>query len=353
MRYTCVRKLVAALLAPATAAVVLCAPAQSQAALADAFDYPAGTTLDGKTAANGNAWAVAGAAAPTITVTAAGLTAPVGLEPASGNAVRWGNNGGANNGAADRLEIGNITSGSAYWSMLFRIEDLAGTVAGTNTTGAFVAGFNNTPGPQATNLSAAAARIVIRMDALDPSKFNLGTSVNSNVGTAAGPQRFAPGAYAVGDTLFLVGRYTFNPGTTTDDVADLWINPDPATFGNDTLMPVPTVSSVPNVGIADFAAVRSFFLRQNNTGAASMLADELRVDTTWAGVTPVPEPGAGLLGLALATSAFGRRRRRGAQQSGGRARRTLKKQRPAAGSCRGSLLSKLRQAALSTDSARS
>ena len=310
MRYTCIRKIIAALLAPATAAVVLAAPAQSRAAVTDAFDYPAGTTLDGKTAANGNTWAVAGAAAPTITVTAPGLTAPPGLEPSSGNAVQWGNNGGVNNGTADRLEIGNITSGSAYWSMLFRVDNLAGTVAGTNTTGAFVAGFNNTPGPQATNLSAAAARIVIRMDALDTSKFNLGTSVNSNNGTATGPQRFAPGAYTVGETLFLVGRYTFNPGTTTDDVADLWINPDPSTFGNVASIPVPTVSSVPNVGIVDLAAVRSFFLRQNNTGAASMIADELRVDTTWAGVTPVPEPGAGLIGLALATGALARRRGR-------------------------------------------
>ena len=42
---------------------------------------------------------------------------------------------------------------------------------------------------------------------------------------------WAPDDFVEGETLFIVARYTFNPTTTTDDQVDLWINPDPASFG--------------------------------------------------------------------------------------------------------------------------
>ena len=102
--------------------------------------------------------------------------------------------------------------------------------------------------------------------------------------------------YNPGDTLFLVLSYTFNSGVS-NDVARLYVNPIPGSLeGANT--PVVTTSGT----VADVSndQIQAFFLRNNSVEPAVTQIDDLRVGTTWADVTPVPEPSA----AALAGCAF-------------------------------------------------
>ncbi|HEX3599739.1 MAG TPA: PEP-CTERM sorting domain-containing protein, partial [Lacipirellulaceae bacterium] len=80
----------------------------------------------------------------------------------------------------------------------------------------------------------------------------------------------------------------------TDDIASLWINPAPSTFGgfdpagaftNSAGDDIPTNSGTNN------HTLQSFILRQNGTATDNrippgIIYDELRVGTNWADVTP-------------------------------------------------------------------
>jgi hypothetical protein len=106
-------------------------------------------------------------------------------------------------------------------------------------------------------------------------------------------------AFALNTTVFLVGAYTFVSGTG-NDVSTLWINPSAATFGAETA-PAFTLQAT---GGTDMTAITQFLLR-GAAGSPAGEIDELRIGTSWASVTPVPEPsafaallgGASLLGL--------------------------------------------------------
>jgi hypothetical protein len=101
--------------------------------------------------------------------------------------------------------------------------------------------------------------------------------------------------FSINTTLFIVGSYTFNPGTG-NDVSALWINP---TIGSATA-PSATVSAT---GGTDLSTVASFVLCDRIATEPTGILDELRIGTTWADVTGVPEPStvslAGFGALAL------------------------------------------------------
>jgi hypothetical protein len=88
-------------------------------------------------------------------------------------------------------------------------------------------------------------------------------------------------------TIFVVGSYTFTTtGNNTDDIAKLWVNPDPATFGS---VNAPTPSATATTGndiTANSIASFVFFQRSSTLEPAAIVADELRISTNWAGVTP-------------------------------------------------------------------
>jgi len=89
------------------------------------------------------------------------------------------------------------------------------------------------------------------------------------------------------DVVFVVGRYTFNPGVNDDECA-LWINPDPTTFGAASA-PAGALISFTATDIA--APMDRFNFRCTTSGAHvgspnQIVWDELRVGSTWADVTP-------------------------------------------------------------------
>src|SRR5439155_7069353 len=105
-----------------------------------------------------------------------------------------------------------------------------------------------------------------------------------------------------GQTLFVVAGYQFGPNAD-DDNSYLWINPAASTFGtNNVPTPDVTSSGIASVGTASdipLNQLTSVFLRNNSVEPNQILLDELRVDTSWAGVTgAVPEPSSAALLLS-------------------------------------------------------
>jgi hypothetical protein len=272
------------------------------------FDYPAdGTTIEGKTTADPATWVGAYAAPAPSEITMAGaagsLAVPSPLQAAAGNSAEID---GSGNGAGKALRlpfpggagIAQDAGGTLYYSLALRVDELTGS---TNVVGGFFLGLNNSAVATTTNPTAAAARLQGRIDPTDGTKYNLGVFRNVNAAAAA-PSWSGP--LNVGDTLFLVGSYESVAGTQ-NDVARLWINPDPSTFNGTE----PAATLVDNsTGTGTDIGVFSMILRQGP--APHMTIDELRVGTSWADVTPVPEPGTlTLLGTGLAAAAGCRRRR--------------------------------------------
>jgi hypothetical protein len=111
-----------------------------------------------------------------------------------------------------------------------------------------------------------------------------------------------------GETLFVVLSYEAVPGLQ-NDIARMWINPDPSTFRDPLFDPTVTLPDVIDntTGTGTDIGIASILLRQSPAPNATL--DELRVGTTWAAVT-IPEPATlGLVVIGWAIS-FSRRKSR-------------------------------------------
>jgi hypothetical protein len=273
------------------------------------FDYnDVGTTVEGKTNPDGETWVAAyGNTTPPglIKVASGNLGMPPEMSPPIGNSAEI--DGGpssvgtnpAQNGKALRLPLNDSgtavvtvdSGGTVYYSLALRIDELTNS---NQTTGGFFVGLNNGGAASASNPTAAGARLQARIDPTDNTKYNLG--IFRNISATAGAASWG-GPMTVGETLFIVASYETVPGAQ-NDIARLWINPDPDTFRDATPPPPTLIDSTTGVG-ADIG-IASILLRQSP--APHVTLDELRVGTTWAAVT-IPEPAtlwAALFGLAIA-----------------------------------------------------
>jgi hypothetical protein len=257
------------------------------ALLYEPFNYAVGADLTGQSPDGLTTWVAMGtngaSGSDPITV-ASGNLSIAGLASSSGNSITYGGLGLTN-----RIPLGvDITSGTLFYSFALKVTDLGALT----TDGGFMAGFNNAVVSSATQPSAIYTRVVTHLSGT--TSFQIGVEKSSG---QVGNFQFAPQIFNLGDTIFLVGSYTFNTGTTSDDESRLWVNPDPASFGG----PTEPAGALVSMATADGTTLRSFLFRQGNASAVpgAVVADELRVDTTWAGVTPVvPEP-SGVLLLSL------------------------------------------------------
>jgi hypothetical protein len=231
----------------------------------------------------GATWSAAGPVGVDNTIAAGDLSIG-GLSSSSGGSMEYG----VSSGPSARLNLGSsFTSGSLYYSFGLKVTDLGSL----GTSGGFAVAFNNSQGAQGTTPSVVTACLMMRSIAGQPGDFNIG------VRKATGTPAWSPTTFHLNDVIFVVGSYTFNTGTTTDDVAKMWLNPDPLTFGGTT----PADELVHDQAVADSTAIASLvFFRRGVAAnqAATMFSDEIRVGTTWADVTPVPEPSSAALAIA-------------------------------------------------------
>jgi hypothetical protein len=289
-----------------------------QTFLAGTTGGPSGTgRFWGQQAPNGNYWMSCGI---TGTYDASADALVVGnqlnvtglAQPSGSGAVTFGGQG-----ITSRLAFTPINAAldgspvTAYYSFAFMIP--SGGLASTAAGGGLVAGFNNTRGSQSGNPSTVGGAMCVKASG---SGFVVGVNEDSSNSSAA---TYDTTVLSFDTTYFVVGKYTIR-GTlnqnTQDDDFRMWINPDSGTFGgaepSGGLVALAQQNDIPTNQGDGNAVVQTFLLRQDGTSTAgnaatSIIFDELRIGTTYADVTPVPEPTAlSLLAIGLA-ALFARR----------------------------------------------
>ena len=207
-----------------------------------------------------------------------------------------------------------ISSGTVYYSGLLQVNSI-GTLTAAGA-GILLGGFTTATGPGTAPPGTVGGVLRIRTDASDPAVYHIGVGMNSGNATGAGGPnvQFDTAPHTAGQTVFVVASYEFVAGAN-NDIARMWINPDPADFALAS-PPSATLTAAPGVAVADSSAnLISFNLRNVNTVGlpTGVLFDELRVGTSWADVMPaaIPEPAAaGLIGLGLLVASGWHRLRR-------------------------------------------
>ena len=237
------------------------------------FSFPSGASLPGRTESNGMTWAAAGPVGPPITIASNSLAVP-GLAPPAGNSARIA---GVNGPAARVALESNLTSGTVFYSLALRVQDL-GTLG---ASGGPLVGLGNATGPSQNLPSPLAARLIIRSQAPGSGHYALGISPNLN---APPTSTFGPtDDCSIGLTDFVVCSYTFVPGPS-NDVVKLWMGIDPATFGQSNAPPADLVAT----SSSDIDRISSIALIQRAEPILPpvTIIDEIRAGTTWASVTP-------------------------------------------------------------------
>ncbi len=178
--------------------------------------------------------------------------------------------------------------GSVYASFIFYKATTNGTTASAPIIGLNV---NTT---ETINQAACNGMILYHQQSGGVGNYHLGIKIGG--GTTGilyppGTQIYASGNTNTGDlgqTNFVVMKYTFNSGGGNDTVA-LWVNPDPSSFGG--AEPAATTNDVAQstvAGATDSSAGLSYFqIRGGSAGAAGVIQlDNIRVASTWAEVAP-------------------------------------------------------------------
>jgi hypothetical protein len=225
--------------------------------LTEDFTYTTGQLL------SANGWtAYSGAGTNALTVTSPGLTYAGHPGSGVGNAVTMTTSGED----ANRPFSSAITTGTAYVSFMVNISAI-------QTGDYFIGMFQTT--------SIFPLRVYAKTDGAGG--FLFGVSKGSSTVTYETTSR------TLGTTYFVVVKYTYNTGTTTDDVVDLWVNP--ALGGTETTA---TISGVTGVA-TDATTIGAVYLRQGSaTAASTQQIDAILAGATWASVTAgasVPVPG--------------------------------------------------------------
>ena len=216
----------------------------------DGFDYPALSMLGGQ-----GDWL--GINSGDTVWVAEGNLSYLGFPASTGNKITFD---GAGQDQVKQFTL--TTSGTVYYSYLLKVTSVAGISANGYCSGFYQSATSTTTGSLVWLI-------------LDGSSFDIGISTRLSSGTSLST------AKNLDETYLIVASYQFVDGVT-NDIANLWINPDASTFGGTE--PTPTLTSVNNT--TDLTGVARIMFRQDlATSTPFIEVDELRIGTTWADVT--------------------------------------------------------------------
>jgi len=333
-------------------AMLLAAPTWGALLLYEPFDYTVGDRLGGsgtspvgQVAPNGQTWITRSPAgggsynpANDTLITSGNLSYP-GLAPSSGESIRYGSSvaGGATNLYTNAIALPQtITSGSVYYSFIARFN---GGVAPGGVRNSYASLSTDTANPLTdaglgVGTASGTGNIPLPAGAWmrdsGTTDFHFGTGKSNSDGM--GPSASAPSwqstaaghpfpnqqgntggtgqdkATIADDVYFMVIKYTFVDGAANNDIVSLWINPIASTLGDNTGEASASLAgnsyySAVNATVTanlDASQISSFLLIGRGQASAAgnvnksldVTMDELRIGTTWAAVTPVPEASA-------------------------------------------------------------
>lgn len=265
-------------------AVLLTGGLRAQAALLVSESFSSSTgALTGTSADVGGTWTENAQTGTTpYSIVSGSLTAPSGFAASSGNmACKGGVSGRESQIAFDTQTTGT----TVYYSLLINVPVLK---------------LNTATELCALTLNDGADYASVRYQNTGEDYYTLGVTYRNAISN-----RMDTAQLAAGSTHLVVVSYQINSGFL-NDVVNFWLDPDMSTFGSETApAPLLTLTGAQ----ADATSLNMFELNNASAMPVGILFDEIRVGTTWADVTPIPEPATtGMLGLgALMTVMFRRR----------------------------------------------
>ena len=232
----------------------LYSPACALLPISDAFDYTVGANLS-----DDSGWTDVNSG--DNIVVASGSLDYTGLAASTGNSITFDEAG-----KEAYTEFADITSGSVYASFLFRVTAFQTSTSPDLTDGGYFAAL-------AGGTTSYDARLWVR-----PNPDTDGTTFDIGFGHESSNPTFTSETYDFGVVIFVVMSYDIDNGQT-----NVWINPDPSTFGDTA--PTATINTTETSNAA--SKINLFILRQDSSGETPFLQiDELRINSSWASVTP-------------------------------------------------------------------
>jgi hypothetical protein len=275
------------------------------------FDYTAGQAIIGQQdlySPGSQTWLRAGTAGTSVhQVSSGSLTAPSGFPSSIGNAgATIGGPTGGDFTEYARMNLGTQygANSTLYYSLLINVPSTTGLTvpnSNANANNDGIIAFNNNAGASGTRPNTWAGELTMRLGAA-ANTFDLGIRAS----TTAASTTYWTSDLTPGSTYLVVVSWTEGATPGLGGLSSLWLNPSSATFGA-AVAPSPdgsTVGTFSTSGSTDHTD--SLILGAGIAASADpsqTLVDEIRVGTTWADVTTVPEPstlvltGFGVLGM--------------------------------------------------------
>jgi len=172
-----------------------------------------------------------------------------------------------------------VDGATVYYSFLYKLNNApTGTANANGLPVEAIVCFNNLVPVGNTDVPDGTAGTIL---------INTNRQIGINQGggaTANGTTAFASTQLAVGQAYLIVARYTFHPAG--NDTIDLWVSPASSSFGVSPPTPDVTVTATGTGSSTNIPSLAYFTLYIDPGIGINYVWDEVRIDTTWPGVTP-------------------------------------------------------------------